>query len=467
MKSRQNGLGNVAWYARWFCRLQNWWRLKCLQNRLGAIPYENDYVGPIPVLSTALNLVEGGELAWRERMAESFTFTPFYCGSLTTGYAPTQAYAGGITVAQAVSISGAAVSPNMGYHSYRPVSALLTIFNLRLGAWLGNPRFRAWKNVGPQNLLKYLKNELLGLTNADQNFVYLSDGGHFDNLGLYELIRRRCRYIVACDSGADPDFTFADLASVIRKVRVDFGIQIEINTQKITPEAASGSCACHVAIGRICYGEVDCAAACRPEPPSAESESEPSRFRPECNEGILIYIKPSLTGDEPQDVLNYRAANPLFPHQSTTNQWFSESQFESYRALGWHIARTVFTPARGNRPEEDRGTRDLFQELFDRWSPAARRNWKGHKTPIGTASRAKPFPALRTRPSAERCFAAFGLGTQHNEKDRKGPSRHRGDFPAFAIVSGEPVVGFGEVGDLHVLGVPGELLRAVADGDVP
>ncbi len=366
VKARQNDLGQIVWSARWLYRLQNWWELKCLKNRLAALHCENDYVGPIPILSTALNLVEGGELAWRERMAESFALTPFYCGSLTTGYAPTPSYAGGISVAQAVSISGAAVSPNMGYHSYRPVTALLTIFNLRLGAWLGNPRSSAWKSPGPKSLLNYMKNELLGLTNADQDFVYLSDGGHFDNLGLYELIRRRCRYIVACDSGADPDFTYADLASVIRKARVDFGIPIQIETQKITPDKASGFSGCHVAIGRIFYGDVDCPATKNPNSPSpAELESEPSSFRPECNEGLLIYLKPSLTGDEPQDVLNYRASNPLFPHQATTNQWFSESQFESYRALGWHIACTVFDPVvREFSPGEETERQDLFQNVF-------------------------------------------------------------------------------------------------------
>lgn len=371
IKTRQSTVFHRPWYLRGFYRLQNWWRLRCLRHYMASLRPENNYLGPIPVLSTALNLVQGGELAWQERMAESFAFTPFYSGSKTTGYVPTEDYAGGISLARAVAISGAAVSPNMGYHSNRPVTALLTIFNMRLGAWLGNPRLPTWKMRGPKRLLRYLKNELLGLTNADGDFVYLSDGGHFENLGLYELIRRRCRYIVASDSGADPGFTYADLASFIRKVQIDFGIRIQMETQRLTPAPQTGLSECHVAVGKIYYGDVDCFTEENISPSLVDGfDSGRRQFRPERNEGLLIYIKPTITGDETQDVLNYRACSPLFPHEPTTDQWFGESQFESYRALGWHIARGAFGLAASAMSTEEFDNKAFFQRVFQQLRPS-------------------------------------------------------------------------------------------------
>jgi hypothetical protein len=380
-ESQRDCLVQAAWCTGWLHRIYYRWKISLLQYQLAGISNENDYVGPVPILSTALNLVGGDELAWQERMAESFALTPLYCGSRTTGYVPTETYSGGISVGEAVAISGAAVSPNMGYHSTsRPVTSLLTIFNMRLGAWLGNPRRGQWNAPGPKGLLRYLKNELFGLTNADQEFVYLSDGGHFENLGLYELIRRRCRYIVVSDSGADPTYNFDDLAGLIRKVRIDFGIRVQIDGHRIAPQADSGLSPCHVVVGKIYYGDVDDAFAQRPastDSPSGLGELPSKRhlFRPENNEGLLVYIKPSITGDESQDIINYRASHPQFPHEPTTDQWFSESQFESYRNLGWHIARKVFAPAvldQSTGSLNQMPTQTLFEHLFQEWHPSVK-----------------------------------------------------------------------------------------------
>ncbi len=371
---RQKNLQETPWYGRWIRRFQLKWELARLQERLADLQDANDYLGPFPILSTALNLVEGGELAWQERMADSFALTPLFCGSKTTGYAPAHDYAHGISLGQAVSISGAAVSPSMGYHSDRPVTALLTIFNMRLGAWLGNPMSHSWKTSGPPSLLNYLVNELFGLTNADRDYLYLSDGGHFENLGVYELIRRRCRFIVACDSGADPQFSYQDLAGLIRKARIDFGVRVQIDTHFITPQAETGLSACHVVVGKIYYGDVDGFPNQTLPSTIQDFERERNQFCPERNEGLLIYIKPSLTGDEPEDVLNYKTSHPQFPHEPTTEQWFSESQFESYRALGWHIARRVFAPALVPDAVESHSkgpVEALFENMFQKWHPTS------------------------------------------------------------------------------------------------
>src|SRR5262249_26015130 len=147
-----------------------------------------------------------------------------------------------------------------------------------LGAWLGNPRNElSWQYPGPRLGFAHLFKELFGLTDEEGRYVYLSDGGHFENLGVYELVRRRCRYIVVCDSGQDAAHAFEDLGNMIRKVRIDFGIRIEIDLEPLHLDPASGHCRWHCAIGRIRYDDVDRIA----------------------TPGTLVYVKSCLTGDEP------------------------------------------------------------------------------------------------------------------------------------------------------------------------
>jgi hypothetical protein len=155
-----------------------------------------------------------------------------------------------------------------------------------------------------------LLQEMFGQTTDRNPYVYLSDGGHFENLGLYEMVRRRCRLIVVSDAGCDPTYRFDDLANAIRKVRLDFGVEIDFPGG--LDIAGPTVCRSRVAVGRIAYSTLDSAA----------------------TDGVLLYLKAALCGDEPVDVANYAAAHPLFPHQPTTNQWFEEAQFESYRRLG-------------------------------------------------------------------------------------------------------------------------------------
>ncbi len=197
---------------------------------LSSLRSSQSYSGPLPILNSTLNLVNSRELAWQERKAESFPMTPFRCGFDTWieqanlerdyqrekdeahiskyAYRMTEQYAykdGGFFVGTAMSISGAAASPNMGYHSTPSLAILMTFFNVRLGFWAGNPRNNdTWFLPGPTVGLKQLISELLGLTNDNAKYVYLSDGGHFENLGVYELVKRRCKFIIACDAGADP-----------------------------------------------------------------------------------------------------------------------------------------------------------------------------------------------------------------------------------------------------------------------
>ncbi len=314
----------------------------CRKRRIPGDRRRRLYKGPLPVLNTTLNLASGSQLAWQERKAISFFFTPLYygfdrgrVGESGGAFRPTRKTGGGapVTLGTAMAISGAAVNPNMGYHSSPALAFLLTVFNTRLGWWFRNPaRESGWDGGGPIFSLAALLSELVGVTGASSKFVNLADGGFFDNLGLYELVRRRCRFVLVCDAEADPDLEFNALGNAIRKCRSDFGIDIEIDVDPIRRDAATGFSTWHCAVGTIHYGRVD----------------------QDAPKGTLVYLKASLTGDEPQDLLNYARRFPGFPHESTADQWFGESQFESYRKLGYHQGIELFRAA-GVEPSVEGG----------------------------------------------------------------------------------------------------------------
>ncbi len=266
---------------------------------------------PLHVVNTTLNLVADDRLAAAERKATSFTMSALHAGSRRLGYRPAATYASGLSLGEALTTSGAAVSSNMGPNASRAMTFLLTVFNARLGVWLGNPGApgeATWTRAAPAFGVEPLVNELLARTTDTNPYVNLSDGGHFENLGLYEMVLRRCRYIILSDAGCDGDYTFGDLANAVRKIRIDFGVDIDFPAGlHIGPRETA-----RFAIGTIRYSAID----------------------PELEDGVLVYLKPTVTGGEPVDVANYARTHAAFPHESTTEQWFDEAQFESYRMLG-------------------------------------------------------------------------------------------------------------------------------------
>ena len=275
---------------------------------------------PLHVINATLNLVEDSRLATVDCKAAAFTLTAMHAGSRDVGYRPSKEYGGGISLGEALTTSGAAVSPNMGAASSPALTFLLTMFNARLGTWLGNPGSPGrgtWTRRSPAFGLGALLNELIGRTSDEHSYVYLSDGGHFENLGLYEMVFRRCRFIIVSDAGGDPGYDLGDLANAVRRVRLDFGVAIEFpDGVHIGPGASPQS---RWAIGRIRYSAVD----------------------PQAEDGILVYLKPTFVGDESVDVANYARAHPAFPQESTAEQWFDEAQFESYRMLGLHTVMSL------------------------------------------------------------------------------------------------------------------------------
>jgi hypothetical protein len=301
-----------------------------------------------PVINTTLNITAGNNTAWAERQASSFTATPLACGAATLrhpaqartdidpcgAFVPTIRFAGletlkkhpakaeesGTGLGNALTVSGAAVSPSWGYHSSRITAFIMTLFNVRLGVWLPNPSKATSDELRlarPRNSLMALIDEMLGETTDDSQAIYLSDGGHFENLGLYEMCRRRCSSILVVDAGADEACSLFDLGNAIRKVGIDLGITVTMREpvrlyarQRLDVESELTADARGFAVGDIDYGNGQV--------------------------GRLLYVKPSFLAGIPIDVRSYGAEHKTFPHESTLDQWFSESQFESYRMLGRH-----------------------------------------------------------------------------------------------------------------------------------
>jgi hypothetical protein len=303
--------------------------------------------GPYHLINAALNVEESKTANRRGRNADFFLFSPMFVGSKTTGYVATrdvEQIAVGFDLATVMAASGAAISSNMGAQTNRALRATLALLNVRLGYWLRNPlrlanaqppgtqSGRGWSEFRRRNNLLanyYFLLEMFGLLNERRKSVYLTDGGHIENLGIYELLRRRCRVIIAVDAEADPQMAFESFNTLERYALIDMGIRIDLPWQKIADESLATSKAIddkgdapkdkgpHCAIGEIAY--------------------------PNDRKGILVYVKASLTGDENDYIFDYKKRYSDFPHETTLDQMFTEEQFEAYRALGFHAAYGLFS----------------------------------------------------------------------------------------------------------------------------
>eukprot|EP00002_Diphylleia_rotans_P039725 TRINITY_DN9283_c0_g1_i1.p1 TRINITY_DN9283_c0_g1~~TRINITY_DN9283_c0_g1_i1.p1 ORF type:complete len:1009 (+),score=195.69 TRINITY_DN9283_c0_g1_i1:43-3069(+) len=299
---------------------------------------------PYHIINATLNFPESkNEVVrgqQRGRGEDVFIFTKHFCGSESTGYRATESFESGkLRLATAMAISGAAASPQMGTSTSPVITFLFTLLNVRLNYWITNPRL----NHSPLLYFwpYYFVRELFGKGKETDRLLNLSDGGHFENLGVYSLIKRGCKYIFASDAGEDLSYTHEDLAVVIRKVRIDLGVEIKIDLSSFRPANVNrisenhgthanpgttansqssnngASSSTHFAIGHIYY--------------------------PNGTMGYLIFFKPTIIPLLPEDVQSYARMNANFPNEPTTDQFFEEAQFESYRKLGETIGLNVFT----------------------------------------------------------------------------------------------------------------------------
>jgi len=259
-----------------------------------------------------------------------------------------------LSLSQWTSISGAAVAPGMGAQTSLALSLLLGLANVRLGYWWdsgvrtgqqGGTRPKTSARVqrflaGVFPVQSALLREFVGQFHGPhQRLWFLSDGGHFENTACYELLRRRVPIIIVCDDGADPHYEFEDLANLVRKARLDFGAEIRLLQPPTPLFGAAGDLRPrpsdhggamfsrhHVIAAQVLY----------PDEGQLSIGDAPARAQ-----SLLIIVKPSVTGDEPLDVLQYAASHPTFPQETTSDQFFDEAQWESYRKLGEHVGTQV------------------------------------------------------------------------------------------------------------------------------
>jgi len=278
-------------------------------------------------------------------------------------------------------VSGAAFSTGLGYRTRLGLSLLAGFFNVRLGywwdsgvdparrgaeqlrrkSWLG----RAFTRVFPvQSLL--IDEFVARFHGPSRQWWYLTDGGHFENMGAYELIRRRLPLIIIIDAEADPDYWLEGLANLVRKARIDFGAEIRfLDTHDI--DTFSANAAAGMPVSRRVLGSLDMLRRCAWDTETitgARGGTAVERSTPGASDrtglslacasvGLvtyadspvqsrIIHLKPTLTGGEPVDLLHYHATEPDFPQQTTADQFFDEAQWESYRKLGEYIAAQVF-----------------------------------------------------------------------------------------------------------------------------
>jgi hypothetical protein len=319
---------------------------------------------PFHLINTTLNLVGGKDLATAQRSSDYFVFSKLFAGSSRTGYRrnlPDQYLQGQMTLGTAVAISGAAVSPNMGAKTQTSaVAMLLTLLNVRLGFWAPTPNRRLWRNSQAGLWPFYILKEFLSQTNDLSSYCYLTDGGHFDNTGLYSLIERGCLYIIVADNGADRNNRFEDLGEAIRRCRIDFKAEIDLD---VTPlfakqDEVSGDYFAqknHI-VGTITYDK-----------DHLRELGWNAHERRMFNQGVIIVIKPSLVEKESVDLRQYMRQNKDFPQQGTSDLWYDEAQFESYRKLGEWCAQTMIQQLEldqclnGNKPLSS----DLIKYSFE------------------------------------------------------------------------------------------------------
>ncbi len=293
------------------------------------------YPGPYHLINSNAILADSKQTKYQRRGGDSFILSPLFCGAGSTGWRPTEDfYRGELTLGTAMAISGAAVNPSAGpggrgVTRNRFVSFVLAVLNLRLGVWVPNPNpdRRSWASFCSGKFLQsawYGSKSWLGFDAYHENAVsiQLTDGGHFENLGLYELIRRELELIVVSDATSDPCFTFADLRRALRFAETDFNVEISLDDQEKLHDLMPNE-------GRQ-MGE-----------PMAEARKGylTAKIRySNRKEGRLIYIKSTMVGGQRIRTKSYKLEYPRFPDQPTSDQFFDEAQFAAYRDLGYTIA---------------------------------------------------------------------------------------------------------------------------------
>lgn len=313
---------------------------------------------PIHIINAAVNLPGSADSRLRKRGTARFEFSPYYVGCRETGWTMTNRYGDSITLANALAISAAAVNSQAGYLIGRGLRVAVAAGNLSLGVWVRNPRLgrivvevpakRAREARGEQKSaagaeqrsavgtengwldarfrrwghfwVAYQLSDIVGRNNETDPLLFVSDGGHHDNLGLSALIERRCEYIVCVDAGADPTYGCEDLAQVLRMMEID-------DNWRFTFNISGGDCSFKAACAALRVGQ-------GPLTIHATHSQHPEAL-------TILYCKAALPDGAPIAVEHYAATHPDFPHESTADQFFDEAQFEAYLQLGRRMGADI------------------------------------------------------------------------------------------------------------------------------
>lgn len=306
--------------------------------------------GPFHLINTNLVLANSPTRKYRVRGGDNFILSPLYCGSAATGWERSDSLMNGeMTLASAMATSGAAANPRggpggRGLTRNRFVALLMTLLSFRLGYWVTRPSARKILFERPNH---FRPSGLYSIFNAGYRetnaLLELSDGGHFENLAIYELVRRRCGLIIVCDGGQDIESSYADFVTAIQRIGQDFGATIAFDMEVAGPD------------GNFVPSGPEALIASLPQQkkyPKHAEYAERGYFLATIDygrrgggawpaKGTVIYLKTAMIDELSMTARGYKGANPDFPNQTTADQFFDEEQFEAYREVGYRIAEQM------------------------------------------------------------------------------------------------------------------------------
>jgi len=323
--------------------------------------------GPFHIVNTNLVLANSAVRKYRVRGGDNFILSPLYCGSAATGWQTSETLVNGeMTLASAMATSGAAANPRggpggRGLTRNRFVSLLMTLLSFRLGYWIPRPTDQKIMFKRPNHFRPSGYYSLFNVGYREtSSLLELSDGGHFENLAIYELVRRRCGLIIVCDGGQDNESSYADFVTAIQRIGQDFGATVLFDMEVEGPDPDHPG-------GRKFLRSGPEALIARPTgdkyPKNADYAKKgyfvatidygwrAGSAWPE--KGTVIYLKAAMIDTLSMTAKGYKGANPDFPNQTTADQFFDEEQFEAYRELGYRIAEQMV---------EDLGLEALFSD---------------------------------------------------------------------------------------------------------